>query len=605
MEYPVLKKVVPFCLFLLVFIHQACAQPPQHSINQQWLQQQKAIAASTILLNNKQKLIPIKNLQQKIASVNIGTGNAAIFDSLLNKYALVDNFFTDTTGAAYNNLSIDLKFYNTVIVQLNAILLLQKSTMAFLYDVQKSKQLLLVVYGDAGMLAYAANITAPIILAMADDAGSANFTAQLIFGGVPASGKLTAKISKRYRKKDGYATNTIRLKYTVAEEAGIDIDTLQHAVDSLVADAIQQKAVPGAVVMAVKDGKVIFDKAYGKHTYQGSDETTIADIFDMASITKVSASTMAVMRLYEEKKIALDSTFGYYFAPARNTNKSTIKVRDLLLHQSGIAPGVVLPLVPEDVSADSSADYPIKTSDTVYLRKNYFKDVILPRMLDVAVDTPKYVYSDLSMTYMKEVIENQSGTRLDEYVATQFYSPLGMQSAGFNPLRRFKNTRVVPTERDADFRKGLIHGYVHDPMAAKYGGVSGNAGLFTNANDLAILYQMILNEGSYGGEKYFKPATIQLFTSKQSAISRRGLGFDRKDTSSELGYPSKLAAPQTYGHTGFTGTCFWVDPTCGLVFIFLSNRVYPTATSTLYKLRTQANILDTFYKAINKVKDSK
>ncbi len=605
MVYPFLKRIVPFCLFLLVFISQGSAQHAQHVINQQWLQQQKVIAASAILLNNRQKLIPIKNLQQKIASVNIGTGNAAIFDSLLNKYALVDTFLTDTTGAAYNNLSIDLKFYNTVIVQVNAILLQQKSTLAFLYDVQKSKQLLLVVYGDAGMLAYAGNITAPIILARADDAGSANFTAQLIFGGVPASGKLIRKISKRYHKKDGYATKTIRLKYTVAEEAGIDIDTLQHAVDSLVGDAIQQKAVPGAVVMVVKDGKVIFDKSYGKHTYEGSDETTIADIFDMASITKVSASTMAVMRLYEEKKIALDSTFGYYFAPARNTNKSSIKVRDLLLHQSGIAPGVVLPLVPEDVSADSSAEYPIKTSDTVFLRKNYFKEVILPRMLDVAVDTPKYVYSDLSMTYMKEVIENQSGTKLDEYVAAQFYSPLGMQSAGFNPLRRFKNTRVVPTERDADFRKGLIHGYVHDPMAAKYGGVSGNAGLFTNANDLAILYQMILNGGRYGGEKYFKPATIQLFTSKQSAISRRGLGFDRMDTSSVLGYPSKLAAPQTYGHTGFTGTCFWVDPTCGLVFIFLSNRVYPTASSTLYKLRTQANILDTFYKAINKVKNSK
>ena len=326
MVYRFLKKLVPFCLFVLVFINQACAQHPQHIINQQWLQQQKTIAASTILLNNRQKLVPIKNLQQKIASVNIGTGNAAIFDSLLNRYALVDTFSTDTTGAAYNNLSIDLKFYNTVIVQLNAILLQQKSTLAFLYDVQKSKKLLLVVYGDAGMLAYAGDITAPIILAMADDAGSANFTAQLIFGGVPAGGKLTKKISKRYRKKDGYTTNTIRLKYTVAEEAGIDIDSLQHAVDSLVADAIQQKAVPGAVVMVVKDGKVIFDKAYGKHTYEGSDETTIADIFDMASITKVSASTMAVMRLYEEKKIALDSTFGYYFAPARNTNKSNIMI---------------------------------------------------------------------------------------------------------------------------------------------------------------------------------------------------------------------------------------------------------------------------------------
>ncbi len=185
-------------------------------------------------------------------------------------------------------------------------------------------------------------------------------------------------------------------------------------------------------------------------------------------------------------------------------------------------------------------------------------------------------------------------------MTTQFYRPLGMQSAGFNPLNRFDTSRIVPTERDADFRKGLLRGYVHDPMAAKYGGVSGNAGLFASANDLAILYQMILNKGTYGGLQYFKPQTIDFFTSNQSAISRRGLGFDRVDTTSKLGYPSKLASLQTFGHTGFTGTCFWVDPTYNLVYIFLSNRVYPTATSNLYKLRTQANILDTFYEAILK-----
>jgi CubicO group peptidase (beta-lactamase class C family) len=192
---------------------------------------------------------------------------------------------------------------------------------------------------------------------------------------------------------------------------------------------------------------------------------------------------------------------------------------------------------------------------------------------------------------------------LDEYVAAEFYKPLGMQSAGFNPLEHFDSSRIVPTEQDTWFRKEMLRGYVHDPMAAKLGGVSGNAGLFASANDLAILYQMILNGGTYGGTKYLSPQTVNLFTSDQSAISRRGLGFDRVDTSSRLGYPSKLASLQTYGHTGFTGTCFWVDPKYNLVYIFLSNRVHPAASNNLGRMRTQAKILDVFYKAILKEAD--
>jgi CubicO group peptidase (beta-lactamase class C family) len=203
------------------------------------------------------------------------------------------------------------------------------------------------------------------------------------------------------------------------------------------------------------------------------------------------------------------------------------------------------------------------------------------------------------MTYLKEVIESETSTTLDEYVSKQFYQPLGMQSAGYNPLNRFDSLRIVPTQVNADFRKGLLRGYVHDPMAAKLGGVSGNAGLFASANDLAILYQMVLNGGTYGGTRYYNPKTVQLFTSDQSTISRRGLGFDRVDTTSRLGYPSKLASDQTYGHTGFTGTCFWVDPKHNLVYIFLSNRVYPNASGNLYRFRTQAKVLDAFYSAIN------
>jgi CubicO group peptidase (beta-lactamase class C family) len=599
-KYPFFKKVFYFLLLFVFFVTNVSCQDNQHQVNEQWLQHQKQVASSTVLLNNKQSFVPIKDLEQKIASVNIGTANALVFDSLLNKYTTVTSFSISPTDSAFNNLSIDLKFYNTVIVEVAGAALNEKRTFSFLYDIQRSKHLVLVIYGTADALSLCDSIHQPVIVTPRDSPGSADFIAQLIFGGVPAIAKLGKTWSKHYHKNDGFVTAGTRLHYTLPEDAGINISDIEHPVDSLIAEAIQGKAIPGAVVMVVKDGKVIFDKAYGTHTYEGTQADKISDIFDMASVTKVSASTMAIMRLYEQKKIALDSPFGYYFPPARNTNKSNIKIRDLLLHQSGIASGVVLPLLPRDFSADSSESFPIKAGNNVFIRKNYYKDVILPRMLDVKVDTPKYVYSDLGMTYMKEVIENQSGTTLDEYLSKNFYFQLGMQSAGFNPLYRFDSARIVPTERDADFRKGLIHGYVHDPMAAKYGGVSGNAGLFASANDLAILYQMILKRGTYGGTKYFSPETINLFTSKQSLISRRGLGFDRVDTSSELSYPAKLASFQTYGHTGFTGTCFWVDPKYNLVFIFLSNRVYPKVNDTIYKLRTQENVLNAILKAIIK-----
>ena len=597
-----LKEICLLFFWVIFCAPKTSGQYTQHEINKQWLQQQNEIASSTILLNNKQGLVPIKNLEQTIASINIGAINSAVFDSLLKKYASVTSFSTDTTNAAFIDLSIALKFYNTVIAEVPGATLNNKRVLSFLSDIQKSKHLIMVVYGGADTLKNIDGIDQPIVFTPNDSPESSGFVAQLIFGGVPATAKPGHAWLKKIHKKRAYLTTAIRLKYTVPEDAGIDIDDIQKPVDSLVADAIQCKAAPGAVVMAVKDGKVIFCKAYGTHTYEGLGATKLSDIFDMASITKVSATTMAIMHLYEENKISLDSTFGYYIPYARNTNKSSIRIKDLLLHQSGLAPGVVLPILPSDINEDSSAAYPVRAGYKSFIRKDYFKEVILPRMLDVKMDTPKYVYSDLSMTYMKEVVENQSGSRLDDYVSRQFYFPLGMQFAGFNPLYRFDSSLIVPTERDADFRKGLIRGYVHDPMAAKYGGVSGNAGLFASANDLAILYQMILNRGTYGASQYFKPGTIDLFTSSQSSISRRGLGFDRVDTSSELGYPSKLASPQTYGHTGFTGTCFWVDPKYNLVFIFLSNRVYPVATGTLYQLRTQANILDVFYKAIIKSK---
>ncbi|HEY0895545.1 MAG TPA: serine hydrolase, partial [Sphingobacteriaceae bacterium] len=309
------------------------------------------------------------------------------------------------------------------------------------------------------------------------------------------------------------------------------------------------------------------------------------------------------MRLLEQEKLKLDTIVGAYIPKARKTDKINIPVRDVMLHQAGFIPFIPFynHIKPEDFSRDSSFAFPVKAADNYYMRRNYFKDVMWKQMLESPVKTPgKYVYSDLSMYYMKEMVERQSQSRLDQYVLDQFYKPLGMKTAGFNPRYRFSKDDIVPTENDTYFRKTLLHGYVHDQGAAMVGGVSGHAGLFASGNDLAILYQMILNGGSYGGEQYFKPETVSMFTAKQSDVSRRGLGFDRWDPKSTNGYPSKLASPQTYGHTGYTGTCVWVDPKYNLVYIFLSNRVHPVVTNKLSELNIRGRIQDVVYQAIEK-----
>jgi CubicO group peptidase (beta-lactamase class C family) len=210
------------------------------------------------------------------------------------------------------------------------------------------------------------------------------------------------------------------------------------------------------------------------------------------------------------------------------------------------------------------------------------------------------VYSDLSMYFMKEIVETITATPLNVYTQQNFYTPLGMQTAGFLPLQRFPKERIIPTENDETFRHTLLIGYVHDQGAGMLGGVSGHAGLFARANDMAILYQMILNKGSYGGTQYFKPETVDLFTAKQTDVSRRGLGFDRWDPIASRHYPSQLAGPETFGHTGYTGTCFWVDTKRNMVYIFLSNRVNPKVSDKLSNLQIRGRIQDVAITAIDK-----
>lgn len=581
----------------------ACAQ--DHKTNQQRLTAINNIINNTVLLNNHDQIIPLKSLDKKqIASVNLGLPQQQVIDSMLNKYTKVTSFdaanYKDQRDL--NFLEDDLKYYNTVIVSLSSSESNTARYINFINTLAKSKQVIVALFGNGNALASFDMLEAPIVWTPALDPEAAALVPQVIFGGIPATGKLKVAYSAKYTLGSGFNTAVTRLKYTLPEDAGVDADDLKE-IDRIAAEAIRGKAAPGMVVLVAKDGKVIFNKAYGNHTYTDGPAEKVTDIFDLASMTKTSATTPAVMRLFEQQKMNLDTNVGAYIPRARTSPMNNINVREVMLHQAGFIPFIPFynAVKAADHSADSSEAYPTKVADGYYMRKNYFQEIMWPQMLNSPIKTRgKYVYSDLSMYVMKDMVERLSGKPLNEYVAKEFYEPLGMQTAGFLPRNRFSREQIVPTENDTYFRKTLLVGYVHDQGAAMVGGVSGHAGLFASANDVAIMYQMFLNKGTYGGEQYFKRETVDMFTAKQSAVSRRGLGFDRWDPDLTKKYPSALASNMTYGHTGYTGTCVWVDPARGLVYVFLSNRVHPSVSDQLSKLSVRGRIQDVINKAIDK-----
>ncbi len=592
-------------LFGLILVHSACAQPQPYT-GKAYVQEEKQAEQATVLLNNEKNVVPLHNLDNnRIASIHFSSAYAAGFDSLLNKYARVDVINgNDYMGAKPLDMLVqDTKFYHTLILQLTDAELANPQIIQFIKNNQKIKDVVVAFMGNSSSLVQLNEVTAPVIWSARVSPVSALFSAQAIFGGVAVTQRLTKSYSPKYAANTGFITSKVRLQYTVPEDAGINSDNLNSAIDAIAREAIVQRATPGCVVLVAKDGKVIFNKAYGNHVYDNTTPDKVTDIFDLASMTKISATTMEAMQLYDQGKLNLDSTIGTYMPIARNTNKKTLTVREILEHQAGLIPDIQTfeVIKPSDHSADSSAAFPTKVNEGYYLRKDYFDDVMLPAMLRSAVKTRgQYVYSDVGLIFTQQIVETITATPLNVFVQQKFYNPLGMQTAGFLPLMRFPANRIPPTEDDRKDRKALLDGYVHDPTAALMGGVAGHAGLFASANDVAILYQMMLNRGTYGGVQYIKPETVDLWTSKQSAVSRRGIGFDRWDPIADRHYPSKLASDQTYGHTGFTGTCVWVDPKYNLVYVFLSNRVYPNVSNKLGSLNIRPRIQDAVYEAIQK-----
>lgn len=405
-----------------------------------------------------------------------------------------------------------------------------------------------------------------------------------------------------------YGSGLSSFELLLQEKQNAQQDASFSAIDSIVNKSIQEKIFPGCQIMATQKGKVIYQKNFGNYTYSDNEKVTTKSIYDIASLTKVFATTLAVMKLYDEGKIKLSDPISKFLPELKNTDKQKITIKELLSHQSGLISWIPFYKETLDDNGNPLSNIYSKTKSypfTIPIAKNLYmhyawKDSLLQVIIRSKLDeNKKYVYSDLGFILLAQVIEKITNIPLEDYVQTHFYEPLGLANTFVNPMGKRILSDIVPTEDEDVFRKQVVRGYVHDYTAAMLGGFTGNAGLFSNATDLALLCELFLQEGTLGKKNLLKPQTIKLFTSYVNKTSRRGLGFDKPEQEKSITYPSQYASPQTFGHTGFTGTCAWIDPNFDLTFVFLSNRIYPSSENKkIQNQKIREQILDVIYKKL-------
>lgn len=587
---------------------------------------QKLIEASIGVLENKNNLLPLKRIDTlQIASFSIGTGKENVFQNTMDLYTQVQHFGIEQHGS-FNVLNIlidSLSKYELVIVGVHNksewSSELSDETVEFVQQLSSRTNVILDLFSSPYSLNEFSDLSGvqAIVASNTNNKASQSLSAQLLFGGVESKGKMPVAVAG-YNANHGLSTGKpIRLKYSVPEETGIEPDCLT-TIDSIVYDAIKKGAMPGCQVLAAKDGIVFYYKSFGYHTYSKKRPVKNTDIYDLASITKVAATTLSLMKLTDQKKFDTKKKLSDYLPMLDSTNKKNLKCIDVLTHQAKLEPWIPFylhtltnkysyPFVldKEYYSKHYSDKYSVQVADNMYIIPTY-KDTLLKEIIESGLLKKKrYKYSDLGFYLFREIIEKQTKQPLDQYVTDNFYAPLCANTLGFNPLKKFLKDQIVPTENDLRYRGQLIRGYVHDEGAAMLGGVSGHAGLFANANDLAKLMQMLLQNGSYGGKQFISPGTIQLYTScpfcksHKSRRNRRGLGFDKPPVNSKGKSAISWLSEKSFGHTGFTGTMIWVDPSTNIVYIFLSNRISPDAENRKFiEMGVRRNIQEVFYNCL-------
>ena len=510
-----------------------------------------------------------------------------------------------------------------------------------LAELAKGKPTILICFNSHKVLQKLDDVVAQssaVVLAHSDDKPVQKFVAEMLLGNKRVDGRLSVDYNDEYKAGLGVVVDPDKPRRYKPEEFGMDSKELAR-IDSIAMYGIENGAYPGCHVLVWKNGYPVYNKCFGTHTYESDRKVKENDLYDLASLTKTTATMLAVMKLYDDGKLNLTDKISNYVPEMKSTNKENITIQELLYHESGLP--AYLPFykkaidtksckggmykkykdanhsvkvannlyictnysfLPEWVSDKETSEYSLKVSDNMYIKPE-FKSVILKEIADTPLKGHSYRYSCLNFMLLKEAVENISGMPMDEFLEENFYKPMGLVHTMYNPLKRYSKDEIIPTVKEDFLRKGPVHGYVHDEAAAMLGGVSGNAGLFSTAKEVATIYQMLLDKGVMGDRRYLTRATCELFLTMKSKNSRRGLGFDKPDKEKpENGYCAPETPASVFGHTGFTGTCAWADPDNDLVFVFLCNRIYPNPCDrkNLMKLKIRPAIQQAIYQAIMK-----
>ncbi len=585
-------------------------------------------ASALTVLNNRNSIIPVMDINKiKVASIAVNSKEIRLFQKRLTDYMPVDSFTADLSDtASCNSLLRKLAAYDIIIAGVydldqrpNRNFGIRPGLNSFLDKLIHNNRTIVTWFGNpySADRIEALRDADGLILSYQENDYTEDLSAQLIFGGIGAKGKLPVTINEKWPY--GFGINTqgnIRLQYGFPENAGISSELAEEKIDSIVKSGLDAKAYPGCEVIMARNGIVFFHKTYGYHTYDDRIAVEKNDLYDLASVTKVSSTLAGLMLLNSEGRFSPDKTLGDYLPYFRRSNKGDILMKDFLTHQAGLTP--FIPFWKETLKKDGeykrriyrcspSKRFPLEVANGLYINRNYRKKMF-SEIRKSPLGAKKYVYSDLTFIIAPDIITRLTGEPWNKYVTDSIYKRIGAYDIVFNPYRTYHTDRIVPTEYDSLFRKQQLWGTVHDEGAAMQGGISGHAGLFATANDLLKLMELYRRMGNYGGEQIISKPVLQEYSRVQfpENDNRRGLGFDKpllnnSELSDEEAYPAKSASPGSFGHSGYTGTFVWVDPKFGISYVFLCNRVYPTRyNSKLYDMNIRSEILQAAYESIIK-----
>ena len=628
-----MKKIIPASLlfFLALFIFSFCinkvsektkpllkdgpknwySEELSYLNNKSEAEQAIAIEKSIVILKNKDLILPLGGLNRKIAAISIG-GSSQDFHQTMGLFADFESHQVLSSNELADSTINSIKLNDLCIISLHAEGLKgQENTinaehLKVINRLPANQIKIVILFGNEAIFEKLDPTKVDVIIwAKENHYLAQDRVAQLLFGASAAEGKLT-KAMGNFKIGDGISTKgNGRLKFGLPEELGIDAERLKE-IDKIALNGIANGAYPGCQVVVSVKGSIIYRKSFGEQTKDGN-KVKDTDLYDIASITKIAASTLLTMHLCDAGLLNIDKKLGDYIPEVTgNGPYSQINIREMLAHQAGLTPFIKFysksmsngTLLPSIYATDKKAGYELKVADGIYMRNDYV-DTMYKQIINTPLGIKKYVYSDLCFYFIQKINEKIIQQKQNDYLLSTIYMPMGLRYARYLPLNFFSKAQIAPTENDKTFRKQLIHGYVHDPGAAMLGGVAGHAGIFSNATDLASIMQLFLNKGEYAGLKFFSEKTINDFTRVQFPGNKRGAGFDRPNASGG-GTCDELASSVSFGHSGFTGTLAWADPKDDVIVVFLSNRVNPDQEN--WKLRDmgiRTKIQHVVYEAVN------